>query len=87
MISTYVQTHGVGKEKLQEILSVIRAALIKESADLWVFLVHDPVDGCSTQYDVEPDGTVNEYQYGMLASRGKDVMPRVERMMRAQKKD
>ena len=87
VISTYVQTHGVGKEKLQEILSVIRAALIKESADLWVFLVHDPVDGCSTQYDVEPDGTVNEYQYGMLASRGKDVMPRVERMMRAKKKD
>jgi len=87
VISTYVQTHGIMPEKLEEILCVIRSTLKKESADMWVFLVHDPVAGDSVEYDITPDGAVNEYRYGVLASRGKDVMPRVERMMRGQKND
>ena len=41
----------------------------------------------STEYDLLPDGSVRKIGYRYLASRGKDVMPRVERMMRAKKKD
>ena len=87
VISTYVQTHDIAAEKLNEILAVIRAAMAREGAALWVFLVHDPVAGFSAEYDMFPDGAVSVHRYDVLASRGKDVMPRVERMMRAQKKD
>ena len=87
VVSTYVQTHDIRPEKLEELLSVIRLAVKTEEADMWVFLIHDPVAGYSVEYDITPDGAVHEYRYGVLASRGKDVMPRVERMMRADKND
>ena len=82
VLSTYVQTHDISPGKLEEMLDVLRAACAQERAEMWVFLVHDPVAGYSVEYDILPDGSVSEYQYGVLASRGKDVMPRVERMMR-----
>ena len=83
VVSTYVQTHDIAAEKLNEILAVIRAAMAREGAALWVFLVHDPVAGFSAEYDMFPDGAVSVHRYDVLASRGKDVMPRVERMIRS----
>ena len=47
-----------------------------------MYLVHDPVRMRSTEYDLAPDGSVKTIEYDYLASRGKDVMPRIERAMR-----
>lgn len=83
VLSTYVQTDAMNGEKLEEIFSVLQKALVQEQADLWVFLVHDPREMRSTQYNLTPDGGVETIAYDFLASRGRDVMPRVERAMRA----
>lgn len=83
VLSTYVQTDAMTREKLEEIFAVLRDHLAQEQADLWVFLVHDPVRMRSAEYDLAPDGRLDVIEYGYLASRGKDVMPRVERAMRA----
>lgn len=83
--STYVQTDEMTEEKLKEIFGVLREALVREKADLWVFLVHDPVRMRSTQYNLMPDGGMEKIAYDFLASRGKDVMPRMERAMRKEK--
>lgn len=82
VLSTYVQTDAMTREKLDEILDVLRGALKSEGAALWVYLVHDPVRMRSTEYDLLPDGSVKEIPYPYLASRGKDVMPRIEKTMR-----
>lgn len=81
VLSTYVQTDAMTEEKLRAILSVLREEMKEERAALWVYLVHDPVRMRSAEYDLAPDGSVKEIAYGFLASRGKDVMPRVEREM------
>lgn len=83
VLSSYVQTNAMTAEQLEEILAVLQKELAREQADLWVFLVHDPVRMRSIQVNLEPDGTRETIEYAYLASRGKDVMPRVERMMRA----
>lgn len=82
VLSTYVQTDAMTPEKLDAILNVLRVEIAREQADLWVYLVHDPVRMRSTEYDMTPDGGVTMIAYDFLASRGKDVMPRVERAMR-----
>lgn len=82
VLSTYVQTHDIPEGKLEAMLDVLRAEILRERAAMWVFLVHDPVAGYSVEYDIAPDGSVGAHRYDVLASRGKDVMPRVERMMR-----
>lgn len=81
VISSYVQTGEIAEEKLQELLSCVREELGRSGAQLWVFLHHNPIAGRTTEYDLRPDGGMETIQYGYLASRGKDVMPRVERMM------
>ena len=83
VLSTYVQTDAMTQDKLEEILAVLRKAIAQEGADLWVFLVHDPRRGRSMQVNLAPDGTMEKIDYDYLVSRGKDVMPRVERSMRA----
>ena len=82
VLSTYVQTHDIPPGKLEAMLAVLKAAVREERAAMWVFLVHDPVAGYSVEYDILPDGGVSVYRYDVLASRGKDVMPRVERCLR-----
>jgi len=82
VMSTYIQTDAMTKTRLDAILRILKDELVSEKADLWVYLVHDPVRMRSTEYDVLPDGRVQTIEYAYLASRGKDVMPRVEREMR-----
>ena len=82
VLSTYVQTDAMTQEKLEEILAVLRGEIKRERADLWVFLWHDPVRLRSTEVDLTPDGQVRTIPYDYLASRGRDVMPRVEHEMR-----
>ena len=82
VISTYVQTDEMTGERRAAILAEVRAALEKSGAALWVFLHHDPVAGYTDEYDLWPDGRMETVHYGFVASRGKNVMPRVERMMR-----
>lgn len=83
VLSTYVQTDAMTQDKLDAILAVLREAIAQEGADLWVFLVHDPRRGRSMQVNLAPDGSTERIDYDYLVSRGKDVMPRVERAMRA----
>lgn len=83
VLSTYVQTDAMTQEKLDAILDALREAMAHERADLWVFLVHDPRRGRSMQVNLAPDGGTEQIHYDYLVSRGKDVMPRVERMIRA----
>ena len=87
VLSTYVQTDAMTDERLRAILRVLKEEIAREQAELWVFLVHDPMRMRSTQYNLAPDGTVETIRYDCLASRGKDVMPRVERMIRAERED
>ena len=82
VLSTYIQTDAMTQERLDLILDILRGELKIENADLWVYLVHDPVRMCSAEYDLMPDGRVETIRYDYLASRGKDVMPRIERAMR-----
>ena len=82
VLSTYVQTDAMTQEKLGAILDVLRGEIVRERADLWVFLWHDPVRLRSTEVDLTPDGQVRTIPYDYLASRGRDVMPRVEHEMR-----
>ena len=82
VISTCVQTDAMTPERLCAILAEVRAALAQSGAALWVFLHHDPVAGFTMEYDLWPDGRMETLRYGFVASRGKNVMPRVERMMR-----
>lgn len=80
--SSCVHMHGMTEEKLAEILAELRGMLARSGAALWVYLHHDPIDGFTREYDLWPDGRVDVTEYGCVASRGRDVMPRVERMMR-----
>ena len=82
VLSTYIQTDAMTQERLQGILDVLLNEMKKEKADLWVYLVHDPVRMRSAEYDLTPDGRVKTIEYNYLASRGKDVMPRIERDIR-----
>lgn len=79
VISTYVQTNAMTAERLEAIFSVLRRAVREEEACLWVFLVHDPIAGRSFEYDISPDGSVEKTAYDQLISRGKNVMPQVEK--------
>ncbi|MGN0776621.1 MAG: bifunctional oligoribonuclease/PAP phosphatase NrnA [Candidatus Ventricola sp.] len=82
VLSTYVQTDAMTQEKLDAMLDVLRGEIVREQADLWVFLLHDPSRLRSTEFDLTPDGAVRTICYDVLISRGRDVMPRVERDMR-----
>lgn len=82
VLSTYIQTDAMTEMRLEAIFGILCEEIEKESADLWVYLVHDPVRMRSTEYDLAPDGSVKTIEYDYLASRGKDVMPRIERAMR-----
>ncbi len=81
VISSYVQTDAMTPHTLHAILDVLREAVRTENAALWVFLVHDPIAGRSTEFDIAPDGRIEKRRYDHLVSRGKDIMPRVEREM------
>jgi hypothetical protein len=82
VLSTYIQTDAMTQERLSAIMDILRTEIKKEEADLWVYLVHDPVRMRSTEYDLAPDGQTRTVRYDYLASRAKDVMPRIEREMR-----
>lgn len=84
--SSYVQTDVMTQERLSAILSEVRAALSESGAARWVFLVQDPVRGRTEEYDLTPDGGVEHTGYGFLASRGKNIMPRVEQEIRQAQK-
>jgi len=77
--STYVQTDGMTQPLLDAIFACLKRELAARGGDLWVYLMHDPRAMRTTQYDLTPDGGVKTTHYGFLASRGKDVMTRVER--------
>lgn len=81
VVSTYVQTDEMTREKLEGILGVVREELTRSGASLWVFLHHDPIALRSVEFDLTPDGELKVIRYDGLVSRGKDVMPRVEREM------
>lgn len=87
VISTALQTDAMTQERLAALLDVIRRALPAQRAALWVFLVHDPLAMRTMEYDIYPDGRVRTIAYDCLASRGKNVMPRVEREIRDKKKE
>lgn len=84
VFSTCVQTDAMTPALLERILAVLRAQVRESGACLWVYLVHDPVNLRSVRYDVTPDGQATVTRYDTLVSRGKTVMPQVERqLMRA----
>ena len=70
-------------ERLEAILCEVRRALYGSGAALWVFLHQDPVAMRTTEFDFYADGRERRIDYDFLASRGKNVMPRVERELTA----
>ena len=79
--STYVQTDAMTADILNAILDILRAETVREGVQRWVFLVHDPRRTLTDRYDLFPDGTIQATHYNFLASRGKVIMPDVERQM------
>ena len=79
VVSTHLQAEGMTRETLEAILAEVQRAAREEGAALWVFLVHEPLRNRSTRYDVTPDGHVTRVAYDHLVSRGRDVMPCVEK--------
>ena len=82
VFSSYVQTNEMTDARLCALLDCVRGELAQTGADLWVFLHHDPDAMRSVEYDLWPGAGMDTIDYGRLVSRGKDVMPRVEREMR-----
>ena len=87
VLSSYVQTDAMTQERLGSILREVRGALLESGAALWVFLHQDPVAMRTTEFDLFADGRERHIDYDFLASRGKNVMPRVERELMAGGKD
>ena len=83
VLSSYVQTDAMTQERLDAILCEVRAALAQSGAALWVFLHQDPAAMRMTEFDLWADGREQRIDYGFLASRGKNVMPRIERELTA----
>ena len=83
VLSSYVQTDAMTQERLDAILCEVRAALAQSGAALWVFLHQDPAAMRTTEFDLWADGREQRIDYGFLASRGKNVMPRIERELTA----
>ena len=79
--STYVQTDAMTPALLDAILGILRAETVREGVQRWVFLVHDPRRTRTDRYDLFPGGGVQTTHYDFLASRGKVIMPDVERQM------
>lgn len=79
VLSSYVQTDAMTGERLCAILEEVRGALEESGAALWVFLHQDPVAMRTTEFDLYAGGREERIDYDFLASRGKNVMPRVER--------
>lgn len=82
VFSSYVQFEGMPPELMDALLLTLKAALAANGADLWAFLYQNPIAMNSVEYDIWPDGAVDVIDHGRLLSRGKDVMPRIERRMR-----
>lgn len=79
--SSCIQTDEMTEETLERIVDWLGRELSARRGDMWVYLVHDPCAMRTTQYDILPDGSVQGTRYNFLASRGKDVMTRVEKCM------
>lgn len=84
--STMIQAHGMEEAQIEAILDVLRRAAAQEGADLWVYLASDPIAMRSVRYDIAPGGCIKRIPYDFLASRGKNVMPDVERRMAKENK-
>lgn len=80
VISSYVQTDEMTQETLCALLEQAQARRRESGAQLWVLLHHDPVAMRSCEYHVTQGG-VAQMQHDRLISRGRDVMPRIERTM------
>ena len=80
VVSTHLQAKDMTQETLEAILAQVQRAAHEEGAALWVFLLHEPLEERSTRYDVTPDGRMMRIAYDHLVSRGRDVMPDVEKM-------
>lgn len=79
--STYVQTDAMTPAVLDAILGVLRAEIVRKGVQRWVFLVHNPCLKRTDRYDLFPGGGIRATHYDFLASRGKVIMPDVERQM------
>ena len=79
--STYVQTDAMTPAVLDAILGVLRAEIVRKGVQRWVFLVHNPCLERTDRYDLFPGGGIRATHYDFLASRGKVIMPDVERQM------
>ena len=79
--STYVQTDAMTPADLDAILGVLRAEIVRKGVQRWVFLVHNPCLERTDRYDLFPGGGIRATHYDFLASRGKVIMPDVERQM------
>ena len=79
--STYVQTDAMTPAVLDAVLGVLRAEIVRKGVQRWVFLVHNPCLERTDRYDLFPGGGIRATHYDFLASRGKVIMPDVERQM------
>lgn len=80
--SSYIQIKNVfgNKEKIAQIIEILKDHIKKNNIDIFVFLVHDMDSFKTTEYDIYSD-RVEIIEWEEYASRGNTVMPNLEKKL------
>lgn len=78
VMSSYLQADRYEDGFVSELINEIKMQRTKNSAAMWVLLLHDPVHGNTVEYDITDE--VKVIDHGALISRGSNVMPRIEKL-------
>lgn len=78
VVSSYLQADGYPKDFVERFIKAVSLERRRLKADMWVLLLHDPVNGNTVEYDITE--TVEMIDHKKLISRGSNVMPRIEKI-------
>ena len=79
VFSSYLQLYGMPAYEIRERwLELVKEKLIKTDSELGIFIIYDMKNNETYEYQVKKSKTSMMIYSGIL-SRGKDIMPKVER--------
>ena len=75
--SSYLQSDSYTDCFTASLIEYIKSERVASGYDLWILLLHNPIEKYSVEYDITD--SVTEKRFNFLASRGKDVIPAAEK--------
>ena len=78
VVSSYLQADDYPQSFVEKMVQAVALERKKLNADMWVLLLHDPVNGNTVEYDITEKIEIIDHK--KLISRGSNVMPRIERI-------